>query len=97
MYGCYLCLSTDTGPLFQGDHSIESSIGGIRSYLRIDSKNQNSKSIVNRRQIPDKAIVLTSINTRHLDDVESHIVAEEGIYVQTKLSKSETERHISIV
>ena len=65
------CLPT-LGPLFQGDHSIESSIGSIRSYLGINSKKQNSKSIVNRRQIPDDAIVLTSINTRHLDDVESY-------------------------
>lgn len=76
---------------------MESFIGSIRSYLGIDSQNQNSKSSVNHRQISDDAIVWTSIDARHLDDVESHTLAEEGIYVQTKLSKSETERHTSNV
>lgn len=75
---------------------MESFIGSIRNYLRIDSQNQNSKSSVNH-QISDDAIVLTSIDARHLDDVESHNFVEEGIYVQTKLSKSETERHTSEV
>ena len=89
------CLPT-LGPLFQGNHSMESFIGSIRNYLRIDSQNQNSKSSVNH-QISDDAIVLTSIDARHLDDVESHNFVEEGIYVQTKLSKSETERHTSEV
>lgn len=91
-----VCLPT-LGPLFKGNHSIESFLGSVRNYLRIDPQNQNSKSSINHRQISDDAVVLTNRNTSHLDDLGSHNFAEEGIYVQTKLSKSETERHISTV
>ena len=90
------CLPT-LGPLFQGSHSVESFIGSIRSYLGIDSQSQTSKSNVNHRQMSDDGIVLTSIHARDLDDAESHNFAEEGIYVHTKMSKSETERHTSQV
>ena len=76
---------------------MESLIGSIRSYWRIDSQNQKSESSVNHRQKSDDAIVLTSIHAKHLDDVESHNMAEKGIYVQTKMSKNETERQTSQV
>ncbi|KAM0795055.1 hypothetical protein BDR22DRAFT_872508 [Usnea florida] len=88
------CLPT-LGPLFQGKYSMESLIGSIRSYLGIDSQIPNIESSVNHRQLSDDAIVLTSIHARHLDDLEGQNLAEEGIYVQTKLSKSETERQTS--
>ena len=87
------CLPT-LGPLFQEKHSMESFLGGIRSYLRLGSQNPNSKSSLNHQQTSDDAVVLTSIQARHLDDLESHDVAREGIYVHTKLSTSQTERPV---
>ncbi|KAG7005494.1 hypothetical protein G7Y79_00019g046740 [Physcia stellaris] len=97
------CLPT-LGPLFQGGHSLETMIGTLRSYLRLGSQ---SKTSINQdkgfkpfespadhaaKSYPDDAFILTSIKGRRSEDLESRNSTDAGIYVGTKVSRSESER-----
>lgn len=74
----------------QGRHS-ESNVN--QSHRFEISKSPPNTSNQSYRQMPDDAILLTSIHGRQLEDVESRGSVEEGIHVQTKISTIESERH----
>lgn len=61
------------------------------------SKSPGDPSNKSYHQMPDDAIVLTSIQGRQADDIESQDLNVEGIYVRTKVSTSENGSYTSRV